>query len=52
MIVVPQTRLFFRAFRPGSTALFSDLEAEFEDDGLPLACVELDEEAGEDEISV
>ena len=49
---MPQTRLFFRAARPASTALFSALETTFEDEGLPLACIELDEETGEEEISV
>ena len=33
-------------------ALFSALEAEFEEDGLPLALVEIDEAAGNEEISV
>lgn len=47
-----QTRLFLVAARPASTALFVRLEVEFEDDGLPLASVELDEDAGIDEISV
>lgn len=49
---MPQTRLFLTGFRPASSALFSALEAEFEEDGLPLACVELDEKTGEEEISV
>lgn len=49
---MPQTRLHFIAFRPASTALFSTLEAVFEEDGLPLAILELDEAAGSDEISV
>lgn len=47
-----QTRLYLRANRPASTALFAALEVEFEDDGLPIAVVELDEDAGEEEISV
>jgi ribosomal protein L11 methyltransferase len=47
-----QTRLHLTLNRPQSTALFSLLEAEFEEDGLPLALVELDEAAGTEEISV
>ena len=47
-----QTRLYLRDRRPASTALFTALEAEFEDDGLPLAVVELDEDSGEEEISI
>jgi ribosomal protein L11 methyltransferase len=47
-----QTRLYFIATRPASTRLFAALEAEFEDDGLPIAIMELDEDAGTDEISV
>lgn len=47
-----QTRLFLVAKRPASTALFSAMEAHFEDDGYALASVELDEDAGIDEISV
>lgn len=47
-----QTRLYLRDHRPASTALFAALEAEFEDDGLPLAVVELDEDSGEEEISI
>lgn len=47
-----QKRLYFTAERPASTDLFSALEAEFEDDGFALACVEIDEEAGVEEISV
>lgn len=49
---MPQTRLFLTAARPASTALFAALEAEFEEDGLPLACVELDEADGSVEISI
>ena len=49
---MPQTRLFFTARRPASAAIFAALEAEFEDDGLPLAIVELDETDGLDEISL
>ncbi|TYR32393.1 50S ribosomal protein L11 methyltransferase [Mesorhizobium microcysteis] len=47
-----QTRLHFIATRPASTGLFAALETEFEDDGLPIAIMELDEDAGTDEISV
>lgn len=49
---MPQLRLHLIATRPESSALFARLEAEFEDDGLPLALVEIDEAAGSDEISV
>ena len=49
---MPQTRLFVRGLRPATTVLFAALEAEFEEDGLPIACVELDEESGGEEISV
>ena len=49
---MPQTRLFVRATRPASISLFSALETEFEEDGLPIASVELDEDTGEEEISV
>lgn len=47
-----QIRLYMIANRPASTALFAVLETEFEEDGLPLASVELDEERGIDEISI
>ena len=47
-----QLRLHLTSRRPRSTELYSALEAEFEDDGLPLATVEIDEAAGLDEISV
>lgn len=49
---MPQTRLFLTATRPASTALFAALEVEFEEDGLPIARVELDEAEGTEEISV
>lgn len=49
---MPQLRLYLSASRPASAALFAAFEAEFEDDGLPLAIVETDESAGTDEISV
>lgn len=49
---MPQLRLHLIATRPQSAALFARLEAEFEDDGLPLALVEIDEAAGSEEISV
>lgn len=49
---MPQTRLYFIATRPTSARLFAAIEAEFEDDGLPIAILELDEDAGTDEISV
>lgn len=47
-----QTRLYFVAKRPLSTNLFAAMETHFEDDGYPLASVELDEDNGIDEISV
>jgi ribosomal protein L11 methyltransferase len=47
-----QIRLHFLATRPGSQALYRALEGEFEDEGLPLANVEIDEAAGTDELSV
>ena len=47
-----QTRLHFTARRPASQALYRALEVEFEDDGLPLAIIELDEGEGIDELSV
>ena len=49
---MPQIRLHLTRARPRSTALFSALETAFEDDGLPLALVEIDEAAGTEEISV
>lgn len=47
-----QTRLYFIVRKPTSAAIFAALEIEFEDDGLPLALIEVDEEQGMDEISV
>lgn len=47
-----QIRLHFIASRPASAAIFADLEVQFEEDGLPLAIVEVDEAAGTDEISI
>lgn len=47
-----QTRLYFIAKRPASTEIFTKLEIEFEDDGFPLANIEIDEAEGTDEISV
>lgn len=49
---MPQLRLHLTLARPASTALFSALEAAFDEDGLPIALVEIDEDAGLDEISV
>jgi len=49
---LPQIRLHLTGTRPRSTALFSALEVTFEDDGLPLALVEIDEAAGTEEISI
>ncbi|MEO3385527.1 50S ribosomal protein L11 methyltransferase [Mesorhizobium sp. CAU 1741] len=47
-----QTRLHFIAIKPASTAMFAALEREFDDDGLAIAIVEIDEDAGTEEISV
>jgi ribosomal protein L11 methyltransferase len=47
-----QTRLYFTAHKDIGARLFPALEAEFEEDGLPLAMIELDEEAQLDEISL
>ncbi|MDQ6433486.1 50S ribosomal protein L11 methyltransferase [Mesorhizobium sp. LHD-90] len=47
-----QTRFFFTAAKADAERLFPAFEAEFEEDGLPLARVELDETAGIDEISL
>lgn len=47
-----QTRIHLTATRPGSLSLYRALEADFEDDGLPLAITELDEAAGVDELSI
>ncbi|TKT80134.1 50S ribosomal protein L11 methyltransferase [Aquamicrobium sp. LC103] len=47
-----QTRLHFIARRPASGAMFSALELAFEEDGNPLAIIELDEAEGLDEISL
>lgn len=49
---MPQTRLYFTALRPAADLLFAALEAEFDEDGLPLARVEIDEAARLDEISL
>ena len=49
---MPQIRLHFTATRPGSQAVYGALEAEFEDDGFPLAISEIDEAAGLDEVSL
>ena len=47
-----QTRFFFTANKAEAERLFPALEAEFEEDGLPLARVELDEAKSLDEISL
>ena len=47
-----QLRLHLTSRRPRVQELYAALEAAFEEDGLPLALVEIDEEAGLDEISV
>jgi ribosomal protein L11 methyltransferase len=47
-----QTRLFFTAPRRQAQELYRRLEAAFEDEGLPLALVEIDEAASLFEVSV
>ncbi|MEQ1950403.1 50S ribosomal protein L11 methyltransferase [Mesorhizobium sp. CN2-181] len=47
-----QTRFFLATDKASAKQLFDALEAEFEDDGLPLAMIELDEARGIDEISL
>lgn len=47
-----QTRLFFTAPRPQAEELHRRLDAAFEDDGLPLALVEVDEAAALFEVSL
>jgi ribosomal protein L11 methyltransferase len=47
-----QTRLYFTVRKDIGARLFPALEAEFEDDGLPLALIDLDEAAELDEISL
>ncbi len=47
-----QTRLFFTAGRDAAGRLFPALEAAFEEDGLPLAVIELDEAENTQEISL
>ena len=47
-----QTRLYFTVRKDVGARLFPALEAEFEEDGLPLALVELDEAEELDEVSL
>lgn len=47
-----QTRLFFTARRPQVDELYRLIETAFEDDGLPLAMVEMDEASELFEVSV
>src|SRR5690606_12521817 len=47
-----QTRLYLLAPKADAEALFAAFEREFEEDGAPLALVEIDEAAGICEISV
>jgi ribosomal protein L11 methyltransferase len=49
---LPQIRLHFTAPRDAAAALYRSLEAEFEDDGLPLAIIEVDEATGASEVSL
>ena len=50
--ILSQLRFHFTAPRDAAEALYRRLEAEFEEDGLPLAFVEADEDAGLFEVSV
>lgn len=47
-----QTRLYVRGSKAEASAIYSLLEREFEEDGLPLAILELDEAADVHEVSV
>ncbi|MBX3576842.1 MAG: 50S ribosomal protein L11 methyltransferase [Rhizobiaceae bacterium] len=47
-----QTRLFFRAPKAVAAPAYAALEREFEDDGLPLAILEIDEAADVHEVSL
>jgi ribosomal protein L11 methyltransferase len=47
-----QTRLFFTAGKQAAEHIFTALELEFEEEGLPLATIDVDEAAGIQEISV
>mgnify|MGYP001201193780 CR=1 FL=1 len=49
---MPQTRLFFRSSGALAREAYSRLETEFEEDGLPLALIEIDEAQDIHEISV
>lgn len=49
---MPQTRLYLTAAKAEAARLFAFLEAEFEEDGWPIAMVELDEAAGLQELSI
>lgn len=47
-----QTRLFIRLNRTGATKAFAAFEEEFEDDGLPVAELEIDEASDIHEVSI
>ena len=47
-----QTRLHLTAGRAEAFAIYSDMETTFEEDGFPLAILELDEASGLQELSV
>lgn len=49
---MPQTRFFVAAAKDAAHRLYAAIEAAFEEDGLPLALVETDEEAGIWEVSL
>jgi ribosomal protein L11 methyltransferase len=50
--LVTQTRLHLEAGRGDALIIYAAMEGEFEDDGLPLAMVEIDETTALQEISV
>ena len=49
---MPQTRLHFTGPKAEVEHVYAVLEREFEEDGLPLAIVELDEKTGLSEVSI
>ncbi|MBZ0163142.1 MAG: 50S ribosomal protein L11 methyltransferase [Notoacmeibacter sp.] len=49
---MPQTRLIMTAGKAGAERIFATLEALLEEDGLPIAVVEIDEAADIHEVSV
>lgn len=49
---MPQTRLYVIASRDGANRIYAALESAFEEDGYPLAVVELDEDKDIHEVSL